>query len=308
MKKFKSILIQIIDFIIGIIVFYGSVYGTALLVNELLGFSNSNVEVISKILAFILIFRLIFKISTEEKRQIIKINKFKGDFFMKNKLFVFIMLVVIFCSITFANSTVQDVYYSSFPITVNGQSYTSEMPILNYQGRTYLPLREFGNATGINVDFVNNTIAVSNNDYTCQKYFLKDAYMILDTLSQLDKNNELLYGYYIDFLTGSDPYASSNMVTTIQNSNLLIENLNNSIYLRGFQTFGTALGLDDDYSLSIVYNYIFNYLTDTKAYQTTVENAMYLKSNSSQVMEAFNNITTNYTTIQYKLILLVGLI
>lgn len=227
---------------------------------------------------------------------------------MKNKLFIITILVAFFCSITFANSTVQDVYYSSFPITVNGQTYTSEMPILNYQGRTYLPLREFGNATGINVDFVNNTITVSNNDYTCQKYFLIDAYMILDTLSQLDKNNELLYGYYIDFLTGSDTYASSNIVTTIQNSNSLIENLNNSIYLRGFQTFGTALGLDDDYSLSIVYNYIFNYLTDTKTYQATIENAMYLKSNSSQVMEAFNNITTNYTTIQYKLILLVGLI
>lgn len=68
MKKFKSILIQIIDFIIGIIVFYGSVYGTALLVNELLGFSNSSVEVISKIIAFILVFRLIFKIDSEEKK------------------------------------------------------------------------------------------------------------------------------------------------------------------------------------------------------------------------------------------------
>lgn len=70
MKKIKSILIEIIDFIIGIIVFFGSLYGTALFVNELLGFSNYHVhiEAISIVIAFVLVFRIGHKITNEDKK------------------------------------------------------------------------------------------------------------------------------------------------------------------------------------------------------------------------------------------------
>lgn len=68
MKKFKSILIEIIDFIIGVIVLYGSLYGTALFVNELLGFPKSDVEAISIIIAFVLLARIGHKITNENKK------------------------------------------------------------------------------------------------------------------------------------------------------------------------------------------------------------------------------------------------
>ena len=61
MAKFKSALIKIIDFIIGIVVFWSSLYGTTLFINELLGFPN--IESISLILAILMLARVINKLS-----------------------------------------------------------------------------------------------------------------------------------------------------------------------------------------------------------------------------------------------------
>ena len=57
-----------------------------------------------------------------------------------------------------------DVYFSSFPIYVNGSYYTSSSPLLNYNGRTYVPLNEIGTMLGTNVVFNNNTIYLTNNN------------------------------------------------------------------------------------------------------------------------------------------------
>lgn len=59
-----------------------------------------------------------------------------------------------------------EVYFSSFPIYVNGSYYTASSPLLNYNGRTYVPLNELGTMLGANVNFANNTIYLnSNNNY-----------------------------------------------------------------------------------------------------------------------------------------------
>jgi hypothetical protein len=57
-------LLKLIDFIIGIFVFLGALYGVTLLVNELLGFSN--IEAISLIIAFLMLGRVLIKISEKE--------------------------------------------------------------------------------------------------------------------------------------------------------------------------------------------------------------------------------------------------
>ena len=51
---------------------------------------------------------------------------------------------------------------SSGTVTVNGKTYNADMPVLNYQGRTYLALRELGTVTGNEVDFVDNNIIINN--------------------------------------------------------------------------------------------------------------------------------------------------
>ena len=67
--------------------------------------------------------------------------------------------------IVFAAEMLSEVYTSHFPIKIDGKEYTSQMPILNYQGRTYLPLREFGTATNNEVDFKDNTIIINTKPY-----------------------------------------------------------------------------------------------------------------------------------------------
>ena len=65
-----------------------------------------------------------------------------------------------------------DVYFSSFPIYVNGNYYATSSPLLNYNGRTYVPLNELGTMLGTNVTFNNGVIylANSNNIYNNNYY------------------------------------------------------------------------------------------------------------------------------------------
>lgn len=84
-----------------------------------------------------------------------------------------------------ATSTVEDVYLNRYAILVNGQTYFARLPILNYQGRTYLPLNEFGSITGNNVSFSNNTISVSQNVST-QKH--KELFMISSMFHNVSKS------------------------------------------------------------------------------------------------------------------------
>lgn len=100
---------------------------------------------------------------------------------MKNKV-KFFVLGFIFClmlgGLVYGMTQVTDVYFSNFGIKLNGQSYNPEMPVLNYQGRTYLALRELGTVTGNEVDFIDNTIIINNSNYTAPKseYGLNDTF------------------------------------------------------------------------------------------------------------------------------------
>lgn len=63
MKKIKDILLQIIDFVIAIIVFFGAIYGIALLTQNLFNFSNSGFSIIISLLLFA---RFVTRISNKE--------------------------------------------------------------------------------------------------------------------------------------------------------------------------------------------------------------------------------------------------
>lgn len=74
--------------------------------------------------------------------------------------------IIATCGVSIASSlVVGDVYFSSYPIYLNGKYYTSTSPVLNYNGRTYLPLNELGTALGSSVIFNNNTIYINSNNY-----------------------------------------------------------------------------------------------------------------------------------------------
>lgn len=108
-----------------------------------------------------------------------------------------------------ATSTVGDVYLNEFDILVNEQSYSSALPILNYQGRTYLPLNEFGQLTKAEVKFQNNTIVVSPN-ITNQVAFSLYAWCT----GLLEKTDT-----YVDLRSALDSYSYTGVTNeTIYNS------------------------------------------------------------------------------------------
>lgn len=76
----------------------------------------------------------------------------------------YLILVCIICtslfSCVYAGNLVKKVYFSPYPILIDNKEYSSEMPILSYQDRTYVALREFSEMVGVKIDFVDETIII----------------------------------------------------------------------------------------------------------------------------------------------------
>jgi len=83
-------------------------------------------------------------------------------FDIKSILVGLVVGVSLFGCVNAASVLAENVYFSQFPIVVNGKSYTSGSAILNYMGSTYVSLKELGEITGSTVTFNNNTIYVNN--------------------------------------------------------------------------------------------------------------------------------------------------
>jgi hypothetical protein len=69
-----------------------------------------------------------------------------------------------FSTIAYAGNLVKKVYFSPYPILINGEGYSSEMPILQYQERTYVALREFSEMVNVEVDFKDDVIIIETKD------------------------------------------------------------------------------------------------------------------------------------------------
>ena len=115
-----------------------------------------------------------------------------------------------------ATSTVGDVYLNNFDILVNGENYSPTLPVLNYQGRTYLPLNEFGSMTGNDISFANNTISVNSN-YTDYFYIYSKADKLKDYLNQLRNSFRDNYSYY------NFSYYDRNYYTLLRDNLSLVE-------------------------------------------------------------------------------------
>ena len=79
---------------------------------------------------------------------------------MKKIFVLFFILFTMFSTIVYAGNLVKKVYFSPYPILIDGEGYSSEMPILQYQERTYVALREFSEMVGVEVDFRESVIII----------------------------------------------------------------------------------------------------------------------------------------------------
>lgn len=181
---------------------------------------------------------------------------------MKEKLkFLIIGFVVCFAfgGIVYGASQVLDVYYSEFPITIDGYDYSPTMPVLNYQGRTYLALREFGNATGTNVDFVDNTITIDNYKKDGLYNMVIDNIIIVDSLSRINDTTN---------------YISHSLALYYDASNFFSLEVKEAL---GYDATSTE---NIDSPIKLTYRYI-NYLRE--ATDLLLKNAIYANKNEDTV-------------------------
>lgn len=220
---------------------------------------------------------------------------------MKNKLFVFIMLVVIFCSIVFANSTVQDVFYNSFPITVNGQTYTSEMPILSYQGRTYLPLREFGNVTGVNVDFQNSTILVDNYRKDSLFDYIYYANTLVTTLDFVGDSIDHIENSYLNYYSFNKD--ATYILSLVQTQEYVDENAIPICkeYFSELDAISTYLGFSNT-EISQISQRLDTYYTKVDTFNTNITNALKKPMSDTSIINEWSELEKLRSEIYYSLL------
>lgn len=83
---------------------------------------------------------------------------------MKKYLILICIVVTSLFTCVYAGNLVKKVYFSPYPILIDGKEYSSEMPILSYQDRTYVALREFSEMVGVKIDFIDETIIIDSEN------------------------------------------------------------------------------------------------------------------------------------------------
>ena len=84
---------------------------------------------------------------------------------MKKIFMQFFIVFMMISTVAYAGNLVKKVYFSPYPILIDGEGYSSEMPILQYQERTYVALREFSEMVGVNVGFKDEVITIETKEY-----------------------------------------------------------------------------------------------------------------------------------------------
>lgn len=81
---------------------------------------------------------------------------------MKKKLVVLLSIIFIVLPVS-ANQETFELWRVNYPILINGQELQSDLPILNWNGNTYIPLRKVSEATGAKVewDSTNKVVNIS---------------------------------------------------------------------------------------------------------------------------------------------------
>lgn len=108
---------------------------------------------------------------------------------MKKYLILICIVVTSLFSCVYAGNLVKKVYFSPYPILIDGKEYSSEMPILSYQDRTYVALREFSEMVGVKIDFIEETIIIDSKNKE------KDNIEVIQDSSQneiIEKNENLI--------------------------------------------------------------------------------------------------------------------
>lgn len=142
------------------------------------------------------------------------------------RIIVLILLVVSITLPVSASGNVFKLTSTSYPIEVNGEKFETNNPVLNYNGSTYMPLREISNATGANIDWdsINKKIIIKTNQSIPTTNFNSDIKMIKlyskisDMYRRLALINDLIGNLNSMAITACDQILFANDDTYLNNA------------------------------------------------------------------------------------------
>lgn len=98
----------------------------------------------------------------------------------KSRKYLWIISVVLFFTILICTPVTANIYFQlvqvDYPVVIDGTNLQMDLPLLNYQGNTYMPLRKVSEATKTYIvwDSVNKKIEISTGNslsYRAYQYF-----------------------------------------------------------------------------------------------------------------------------------------
>lgn len=108
----------------------------------------------------------------------------------KKALSLLLVLVLVFPLCTVSAGGEYYLTENRFLIKLNGKDMQSDLPLMNYNGNTYVPLRAVSEGSGLIVNFQEetSTIYIANMD----KYNIQTLVMCLDTFKMIERIYHLL--------------------------------------------------------------------------------------------------------------------
>ncbi|MBQ8298584.1 MAG: hypothetical protein IJX99_01720 [Clostridia bacterium] len=137
---------------------------------------------------------------------------------MKKFLVSFFIAVSFFSTVVYAGTLVKKVYFSPYPILIDNEEYSSETPILQYQDRTYVALREFSEMVGVDVDFVNGKIIINtekmSGDNQKEETKKKEEYIVVEIKKEevVENSNSTIVSDATNEVASSATQSNTRMV------------------------------------------------------------------------------------------------
>lgn len=210
------------------------------------------------------------------------------------KIIVLTLLVLMFAVPVNASQMVFKLTQANYPIYVNNQELKSDLPILSYNGNTYIPLRKVSDATGnnINWDDVSKSVYISKNvdDKIYDK--IKCYSSVMNIYKELIDFGNLLHDLYV--------LENTNVTSITLGTNKEELTKLNEYYDYDVTLFNTLISRLDLIDRSCKQNNIYeteNFNITIACYKDVLNNHSLsilniLKYSSNQSIENYNNYST----------------
>lgn len=198
---------------------------------------------------------------------------------MKKIIISFAIVMVLLTSVNFASNTIADVYLNEFNLKVNGDDYTPSLPLLNYEGRTYIPLSNVAELSKLQLRFESPNIFITNQ--TPEVFYLYETMNTLkNCIVSISENSiwlNISQDLHQDAMTDVLLDIISDEISTLQS--ILSEK-------SWFSAVATVTGISNSTDINNVFYNLGNYITAINIVYTNAKYGVSLSPNTSENIAA----------------------